>query len=150
MNNYFHRVIFFDLGLTLVGSDSKQWNPGAQTVLSQLRSADLRLGVISNTGNLTRADLEARLPPDFKWSTFISKLILLSSEVGIEKPDLRIFRLAVERAGISAEKCLYCSEDLLETLAAQRVGMAATRVLPPPKSDLKTLPDRLKALSSLQ
>jgi len=149
MSNYIHPVIFFDLGLTLVGPDPKEWTPGAKTVLSDLRAAKVRLGVISNTRDLNRPELEAKLPSDFKWTLFTSKLVLLSSEVGIEKPDLRIFRLAIERSGLAAAECLYCSEDLLETLAAQSVGMSAARVLSPPNSDLRLLPERLKALSKL-
>ena len=60
-------VTFFDLGMTLVGKDSKKWAPGA------------------------RDALQALLPPDFDWDVFETELIVL---------------------------------------AAQRVGMAAARVLP--------------------
>ena len=46
---------------------------------------------------------------------------MLSSEIGIEKPDLRIFALAKQQA--ATETVVFCSEDLEHCLAAQRVGL---------------------------
>ena len=43
------------------------------------------------------------------------------------------------KAGVPADQCLYCSEDLVETLAAQRTDMKAARLIPPPGSDLSKL-----------
>lgn len=143
-----YNTIFFDLGLTLVGEDSTQWNEGAELLLAQLRAANIRLGVISNTGTFTRPELTARLPATFDWSVFEPNLILLSSETGIRKPDVRIFQLGVERAGVTAQQCLYCSEDLLETLSAQRAGMNAARLIPPPATELVTFFETLDRLSA--
>src|SRR5262249_35722209 len=109
MNEFIHNVIFFDIGMTLVAKDTTKWTPGAKALLAELSAANLRLGIISNTGNLTRAQLTALLPPDFDFNTFEPDLVLLSSEVGIEKPDLAIFRKAIERAQVPAAQCLYCS-----------------------------------------
>jgi len=144
------KVVFFDLGNTLVVSGTTAWNPPGKPVLSALKNAGVRLGVISNTGDLTRAKLKQRLPPDFDFNVFESKLILLSSEVGIEKPSLAIFELAISRAGISASECLYCSEDFQETLAAQRAGMIGARIQPPPNTDLGLLLDFLRKLKFIQ
>ena len=148
MGTQIYKTIFFDLGLTLVGEDSTRWNEGAQTLLAQLRAANVRLGVISNTGDLTRPQLTDRLPDTFDWTVFEPSLILLSSEIGIRKPDIRIFQLAVERSGVEARQCLFCSDDLLETLAAQRVGMNAARLIPPPATELVTFLERLEQLSA--
>ena len=148
MGTHVHNTIFFDLGLTLVGADSTQWNEGAQALLAQLRAANIRLGVISNTGDLTRDQLTNRLPDTFDWNVFEATLILLSSEIGIRKPKIGIFQLAVERAGVPATQCLYCSDDLLETLAAQRVGMNAARLTPPPATELVTFLETLDGLAA--
>lgn len=144
-----YKVIFFDLGLTLLAEDSTRWNPGAQALLTQLGAASFRLGVISNTGNFTRTQLEDRLPKTFKWSVFEPDLILLSSEVEIEKPDVRIFQLALERANVEPRECLYCSENLLETLVAQSAGMDSARLMPPPATELLTFGDTLQQLNAL-
>ena len=149
MSQFVHQVVFFDLGMTLVGADTTRWVPGAKTVLQQLGADHVRLGVISNTGNLSRAELQSRLPADFDWNVFDPTLVLLSSEVGVEKPSLDIFRLAIDRAGVPAAQCLYCSEDLLETLAAQRAGMAAARIGAPSRGDLRKLVQILRDLSQL-
>lgn len=149
MGDIMYKAIFFDLGLTLLAEDSTQWNPGAQALLTQLGAASIRLGVISNTGNFTRPQLADRLPKTFKWNVFEADLILLSSEVEIEKPDLRIFQLAVQRAGAQPGECLYCSENLLETLAAQRAGMHSARLMPPPATELLSFAATLQKLDAL-
>jgi HAD superfamily hydrolase (TIGR01549 family) len=143
------QVVFFDLGKTLVASDT-QWNSSAKAVLSALSQAGVRLGIISNTGDLTRPQLKQRLPADFDFSVFEANLVLLSSEVGIEKPQIKIFQLAVERAGVSASQCVYCSEDMKETLAAQRAGMIGARIYPPPDSDLGDIVQSFRKSGLLQ
>jgi FMN phosphatase YigB (HAD superfamily) len=133
------RVVFFDLGDTLVASADRAWVPGAKAALADLASGGLRLGVISNTGNLSRDQLAELLPADFDWATFAPELVILSAEVGVEKPSLEIFRRAVTTAGVAAAQCLFCTESLRDTLAAQRAGMLGARVQPPPHSDVASL-----------
>ena len=74
---------------------------------------------------------------------FEPQLIILSSEVRIEKPDPRIFQLAVQKTRLPARECLFCTEDLLDTLVAQKVGMCVARVQEPPANDVKGLVARL-------
>jgi HAD superfamily hydrolase (TIGR01549 family) len=132
------RVVFFDLGDTLV-STSRDWIPGAKETLSTLRTKGVRLGLISNTGTLSRTQLLQLLPADFDLTVFDSGLLLLSSEVGCEKPALTIFQLAVERTAELASHCLFCTENLLDTLAAQQIGLRVARLQKPPASDLHEL-----------
>src|SRR5262245_12714253 len=119
-------VIFFDLGDTLVSTAERRWLPGAKELLGALRGRGLRRGVISNTGALNRDQLKPLLPADFAWSLFDADLVLLSSEVGVAKPSPRIFEAAATRAG-GAGNCLFCTEDLTDTLVAQQVGLRAGR-----------------------
>ena len=144
------KVVFFDLGKTLVITETKKWNPPAKAVLSELRKAGVRLGVISNTANLKRDELKELLPADFDFNLFDSDLVLLSSEVGIEKPEIAIFQRAVKEAGVSASQCVYCSEDLVETIAAQRAGMMSARIYPPPDSDLGGIVKSFRDLKLIQ
>jgi FMN phosphatase YigB (HAD superfamily) len=134
------KVVFFDLGDTLITSP-RRWVTGARESLSTLHSKGIRLGVISNTGTLSRTQLLQLLPSDFDMSVFEPALVLLSSEVGIEKPALEIFRLAVERTGEQASRCLFCTENLVDTLVAQQVGIRVARLQKPPASDLQELID---------
>jgi putative hydrolase of the HAD superfamily len=143
-------VIYFDLGDTLVdNSNPASWLPGAHDAIDLLRQKGLRLGLISNTGDLTRQQLIAMLPPDFDLSQFDESLIILSSEVGVEKPALDIFRLAVTKSCVVARRCLFCTEDLFHTLAAQQVGMQVARLQIPPQGDVGSVPDLLQRLETL-
>ena len=134
------RVVFFDLGETLV-TGSRQWVSGAPQVLFTLRDRGVRLGIISDTGSLTRPQLLDLLPTDFDLQLFEPDLVLLSSETGIEKPDIRIFLEGIRRAAVSPIECLFCTENLAHAMAAQRVQMRSARVLPPANSDLSSLLD---------
>jgi beta-phosphoglucomutase-like phosphatase (HAD superfamily) len=122
-------VVFFDLGSTLVRVGG-HWVSGARNLLLDMRARSLRLGLISNTSGLNLTRLRPALPRDFDPSWFAPELVILSGEIGIEKPDPAIFEIAVDRAGSSPEACLFCSEDPLDVLVAQRLGMRAARVLP--------------------
>src|SRR5262249_25652214 len=133
------RAVFFDLGETLVTA-GRQWTTGAKALLESLSQKGYRPGIISNTSGLaSRAEILALLPADFSVAAFERCLVLFSSEVGIEKPDPQIFQLALERAGLPAGDCVFCGENLNETLAAQQVGLVAFRVHPPPQSDVARL-----------
>src|SRR5262245_41261162 len=122
------RVIFFDLGETLV--HGRTWLPGAKAALAALTAGGFRLGVISNTGDLEdRAAILALLPADFDLGAFEPGLVLFSSEVKIEKPDRAIFEKAVAAANVPAAQCLHGSEGPVETLAAQAVGMRSLRIV---------------------
>ena len=144
------RVIFFDLGDTLVTKSPRAWLPEAQALLKSLRQAGFRLGIISNTGNLaTRAAILNLLPKDFDLAAFEEKLVLFSSEVKKEKPDPLIFEEAVKRAGVPANQCLFCTEDIVDTLMAQHVGMRSIRVQTAPNSDLAKLQETIMKFQHL-
>jgi len=136
-------VVFFDLGDTLVTA-ARQWLPGAKVLLKSLRHNGFRLGIISNTPGLTtRAEILNLLPTDFDPAVFETNLTLFSSEVGKEKPQKAIFVEAVARSGKPAGQCLYCSENIVETLMAQEAGMRSIRVQVAPNSDLNVLQQKI-------
>jgi len=119
-------ALFFDLESTLVVRG--RWRPGALGCLGRLGAGGLRLGIIANTGTSTREQLRATLPPDFAFERFEEPLVVLSSEVGVEKPDARIFAVALSRAQIAPERTLFVADDPIELLAAQRIGMQGLRL----------------------
>ena len=140
----FIKVAFFDLGKTLVG-DNKDWIPGAKDTLAKLVEKHIRLGVISNTGDLSRSKILDLLPKDFDLDIFEENLIIFSSEVDVEKPDPKIFQLAIQRANVKASECFFCTEERPHVLAAQKEGMRACTVQKPPGSDIKELVHELTA-----
>lgn len=150
------QVCFFDLGETLV-TGVRQWLPGAKSLLASLKSKGLRLGIVSNTANLTpRQAILDILPIDFGITIFEPSLVLFSSEVGIEKPKMAMFQKAVAAVAalqaapaIQASQCLYVSENIVETLMAQYVGMRSIRVQTAPHSDFANLASKLAEFALL-
>jgi FMN phosphatase YigB (HAD superfamily) len=143
-----YKVCFFDLGDTLVSS-TKTWLPGAQMLIQKLKQDNLRVGIISNTGKLTRKELDDLLPANFNWNQFEKDLVILSSEVNIEKPIIKIFQLAAQRAGIDSEFILFCSENPLDCLASQQAGFHSYRVQAPPNSDIDQVYLMLEQLNNI-
>ena len=136
------KVVFFDIGNTLVVS-GVGFIAGALDTLTRLRQKGVRLGLISNTGKLKRAELLKALPANFDLGIFEQGLVVFSSEVKIEKPNPKIFEFAVKQTQLSPQDCLFCTEDLLDTLVAQKVGLLVARVQEPPASDIAGLVDKL-------
>jgi FMN phosphatase YigB (HAD superfamily) len=132
------KVVFFDLGGTLVGNN-RDWIPGAQSTLTKLNEKQILLGLISNTGDLRRPAILDLLPEDFDISIFKEELVIFSSEVHVAKPDPAIFRLALQRVGIKPTECLFCTEELSHILVAQQEGMQTVSIRKPPESNIEEL-----------
>jgi len=96
------------------------WVPfdNVHQVLTELK-ADLRhLGVISNWDNTARDILNnARLSDYFDY-------FIISSEVGINKPDPGIFQKAFETADVEPHECLYIGDNYYDdAIGSKKVGM---------------------------
>ena len=74
---------------------------------------------------------------------FECNLIIFSSEVHLEKPNPKIFQLAVKKAGMKSDECLFCTEEHDHILAATHVGMQTFEVQKPPKRDIGQLTGKL-------
>lgn len=85
---------------------SSALNPGADEVLRELSTA-YRLGMITNgysdsqRGRLKAAGLADTFDP-----------LLISEEVGIQKPDKRIFDMALTKLNMGAEAVLYVGDSI--------------------------------------
>jgi len=123
------KVVFFDIGNTLISE--KKWLPGVREFVAKLKTKQIRVGLISNTGRMNREELSGLLPEDFMFDDFEEGIVLLSSEVGIEKPARAIFSLAVQHANVSPWESMFVGESLIETVAAQSSGMRAARITQP-------------------
>lgn len=92
--------------------------PQVEGLLKNLRKEGYRLGVISNWDHTARSIL------DENGLTRYFDNIVISSEVGVTKPDPRIFRLAFEQAGVSPEECLYIGDNYYDDgVGSEKVGM---------------------------
>lgn len=134
------KTVFFDIGDTLV--TGKAWLPGARELVAALKDKGIGVGLISNIGQLLREELQERyLPDDFDFGWFADEIVLLSSEVGVEKPSLAIFNMAINHAKCSPWETLFVAETIKETFAAQAAGMRAVRIC--------KAPDDLQAIAEL-
>ena len=133
------RVLFFDLGETFVRTADRSWGAGGTRSAhgGAIRGPAARDHLEHREPD--PAQLAGRLPTDFDWAEFESSLVILSSEAGAEKPSPEIFRKAIAAAGVAPPECLFCTEDLTDTLAAQPAGELTARVQRPPHSDLGDL-----------
>jgi putative hydrolase of the HAD superfamily len=103
------------------------WVPYEAVVpaLTELRRRSLRLGVISNWDASARSLLARHGLEGF------FEQVVVSSEVGCEKPCAEIFRLALERAGVAAADCLYIGDNYYDDARGSRqAGMGCLIVNP--------------------
>ena len=92
--------------------------PGVHEVLAELRGRGLGLGVISNWDTSAHG-----LLADHGLAGFFDPIVI-SSEVGCEKPAPEIFRAALQRAGRRGEQCLYVGDNYYDdAVGCRRLGM---------------------------
>jgi putative hydrolase of the HAD superfamily len=96
--------------------------PGATYALRRLRTLGLRLSILSN----------AAYPPFLHWTLERFELadyfedVVVSADVSWRKPRPEIFRLALERLGLSAEAAAYVGDDFEKDVATpKRLGLRA-------------------------
>jgi REG-2-like HAD superfamily hydrolase len=95
--------------------------PGAPAALRRLRAAGVRLAVVSNWDTRLRALLAAtELSPHFD-------AVIVSAELGVDKPDPRVFRAALRALGdVSPGAALMIGDDATNDVAgAAAVGVDA-------------------------
>ena len=114
-----------------MGSISFRVADGAVAALDALAAAGLSLACVANWDvslhdHLGRLGLHERFP-----------VVLPSAEAGYEKPDPRIFALALGRLGVDAARALHVGDEDADRQGAAAAGMAFE---PAP---LATLPRRL-------
>ncbi len=94
----------------------------------EVRAAGLRTALVTNNLAEFRSHWRRSLPLDDLFDTVVD-----SSEVGIRKPDLRIFTLTLERLGISDPTAALFLDDFHGNVtAARRAGLQGLLVEPDP------------------
>lgn len=129
-------TVFFDLGATLVDAVVNPDTslkafivlPGAREALQALKKKKIRMGIISDNGSHPPAAVKKALAGAKLLPFFAKKLILLSSEVRLDKTTPAIFRLALDRAGaIDPRECMFVGDDPDERRMARLAGMRTGR-----------------------
>jgi putative hydrolase of the HAD superfamily len=96
------------------------WLPfkGVEEVLQELKRRSIQLGVISNW-DCTARDILSRAG----LTEYFDHLVI-SCEVDCSKPDARIFKLALEKASVEPDRCIYVGDNYYDDcLGSRKVGM---------------------------
>jgi putative hydrolase of the HAD superfamily len=116
------KAIIFDLGNTLVSQESPRAFPHAVEVLEELKGR-YRLALVTNTrSDMTAEDIkgllrEAGVPDVFD-------VMVVSGEVGVSKPDPRIFEIALEGLGVGPDEAVMVGNTVsTDVFGGNRVGM---------------------------
>jgi len=93
-----------------------QPDPAMFALVEDLRAADVRVGLLSNSWGNTypRERIDALFDP-----------VVISGEVGMRKPLSPIYELALERLGIPAGRVLFIDDAEPNILGARCVGLQA-------------------------
>ena len=99
-------------------------HPEIIPMLTGLRESGMLVGLISNCfSEEAKVIWESVLAPCFDE-------ICLSYELGMQKPEERIFHYCMEKLGVSPEECLYIGDGgSYELETAQRLGMNAMQAV---------------------
>jgi len=128
-------AVFFDIGETLASAVVSAGRltgldvyPFVPDVLARLRGAGegqspVSLGLLSNTGVETRATLAEIVGEAGLLDLVDERLCLFSSVEGLDKSQPAFFRLARDRAGLPADRCLFVGEDAGERAVAASAGL---------------------------
>jgi putative hydrolase of the HAD superfamily len=94
-------------------------DPRAKAVIRRVKAAGLVAGVVSNSNGTVRALLDgAGLAAELDF-------VIDSALVGVEKPDPRIFRLALERAGVAPREAVYIGDLYsVDVVGARAAGLS--------------------------
>ena len=103
------KAVIFDCFGVLVG---QEWNEELLRYMRVNLEGKYKLGLLSNVATGGAVD-ELGIFDD----------IVLSGEVGLQKPDPRIYELAVERLGVSLEECVFVDDSVGNVDVAESLGM---------------------------
>jgi putative hydrolase of the HAD superfamily len=116
---------------------------GTADVLRQIRAAGFTIGVVSNAdGRIHEFLARAQLLDHFDF-------VVDSGVVGVEKPDPAIFRIACERAGVSAAEAVHVGDFYeIDVLGARAAGVRPV-LLDPDDLYADVGCDRIRAIKEL-
>jgi len=99
--------------------------PDVVPTLIALRDRGYKLGIISNGRSIKQWEKLIRLRLHHLFHT-----VVISEDVGVEKPDTKIFYAALEQLSVKPEQAMYVG-DRLETdvLGANKAGLISVRII---------------------
>ena len=105
----------------LIESDIASWsvyNDSVWTLAAEFRRAGGRAAFLSNSGPEVMARVRARWALEARFDA-----VVISCEVGLSKPDPRIYQLCLERLALPAASTLFVDDRADNVESAARVGL---------------------------
>jgi len=97
--------------------DDEQPNTDVFSFIETELKPAYKIGLLSNA---THGEIERKIPQEMR-RLFDAEI--LSAEVGMQKPDVRIFKLAAERLAVDPNECVFIDDREHYLEGATRVGM---------------------------
>jgi putative hydrolase of the HAD superfamily len=121
-NSDFQESMARKLGITTAAwsrsiKAAEQLNTDLLTYIAQLR-VNYKTAILSNANKQV---LDKRIGKDWLQKDFDE--IIVSAEVGMVKPDPRIYQLVINRLGVLPEQCLYIDDRPIFLVTARQLGM---------------------------
>ena len=133
----------------IMGNDiAKAWNAicycaiPEETInfLKRLKNQDYNLFLLSNTNALHIAEIKRHSGP-FTYKNFLRQFtkVYYSHELGLRKPDKKIFELVLKENDLKAEHCFFTDDKEENVKAAEKLGINTFHFVPTEHSltDLK-------------
>lgn len=118
--------VFEDLYEYFVAPSAWTLDPGIRPMLEVLRGRGIGLGILSNWDSRLKATLGKLGLLD------LFDQLVVSNEVGFEKPHAAIFEEAIEKSGCDPDNILHVGDSLeADILPAVELGLTAIWVKPP-------------------
>ncbi|MEP3046701.1 MAG: HAD family phosphatase [Roseibium sp.] len=112
----------------LIRAYSENWHemvpgeiPGTSDILEELKSSGVPLYAITNFSSEKFLEAQDRFP--FLKNSF--RDIVVSAEEQLIKPDLRIYKVLLDRNALDPKTCFFIDDSIANVEAARHVGMAA-------------------------
>ena len=116
------KAIIFDLGNTLIRQDDDSRLPHAKRVLTQLKK-QFKLALVTNVLPTTSTERIHELLRRAELYDFFD-VILVSSEVGISKPEPRIFEIVLKGLNVVPEEAVMVGNTIsTDIFGGNRVGL---------------------------
>jgi putative hydrolase of the HAD superfamily len=101
-------------------------DPLMTDAVARARAASIRAGVISNSWGTAPFDPYAGYKLDEQFDA-----VVISSDVGIRKPDPAIYLLAADKLGVTPGACVFVDDIPSNLWSAREVGMAVVHHVDP-------------------
>ncbi|MEV3855078.1 HAD-IA family hydrolase [Streptomyces sp. NPDC050095] len=89
------------------------------------------IALLRQVGNVASVALVSNATTRLEWDlerqglTDLADIVVNTARIGVAKPDPKVYRIAAERLGVNADRCLFIDDTAANVAAAREVGMTA-------------------------